>query len=364
MSNLIMEKSVEPLAILFGGMSPEHSASLESFRHLYDTLRQSSRRLVLKSIYYVDRENLVTKRSYNPALQAEDYMQSVNSVPYAIALQGMIEDKTYILNLLHGNLGEDGHIQGLAMLANLTGTFGPVLPASLAMSKFHMQHFVASSQPELRVPETLAVRDRHSKNAASLILERFDGCEIVIKPNSLGASLFTERYAVSEGSMNSIRENLDTIFEFDEMALAQKFIAGREYSIGCVRIDGKTVVLPAVEIKTERAFFGHAEKHRQGKAEELIVEEDTEQLQLLKNISATIFNDVGFTHMCRFDYIVENDVKKYFLEANPIPGLMRNSIFPKMLKHYGLSIPELFHHFISDDRKSSRKRFHFNYSID
>ncbi len=233
-------------------------------------------------------------------------------MPYWQALGSMSMDGCYILNLLHGNYGEDGHIQGAAAISSLHGSFGPVLPASLAMSKAHMNHYIASAHPYLKIPKSLVVADRNYKTAISNISKTFQGEEIVIKPNSLGASLFTEKYRVNDASMSEMERNLAVIFNYDQRALIQRFIKGSEYSICCLQRNSDVQVLPAIEIRTDRQFFGHAEKHQSGMAQEVIVKIDTSTTKFMKDVSIDIFEGVNFENMCRFDFIAIEKGEVFF----------------------------------------------------
>ncbi|WP_425622512.1 hypothetical protein ACPT9H_18245 [Brevibacillus borstelensis] len=160
---------------------------------------------------------------------------------------------------------------------------------------------------------------------------------------ALGASLFTEKYVVSDTIVPALKKNLALIFEYDQWALIQSFVRGSEYSVGCLQLATTPFALPAVKILTQRQFFGHSEKHRAGMVEEV---PDTPTTRTLREISTQIFDGLGFANMCRFDFIVSEGGDVYFLEANPIPGLMRNSIFPKMLRAANLSIPDLIAQFM------------------
>lgn len=72
-----------------------------------------------------------------------------------------------------------------------------------------------------------------------------------------------------------------------------------------------------------------------------IVNNDDTVGKELQAIARTLFSNVGFSSMCRFDFIVKDDSQIYFLEANSIPGLMKNSLYPKMLRAAGIGIVDL-----------------------
>ncbi|WP_296255643.1 MULTISPECIES: D-alanine--D-alanine ligase family protein [unclassified Pseudomonas] len=364
MGNVTLKMDDLEVSLVFGGMSPEHAASRASFSFVYQELTAQNSGVALRNIYYVDLNNRITCRPFEKNALAEDYMRPSDPVDYAAAADMMSRDTGYLFNLLHGNYGEDGHVQGLANLLKLRGSFGPVLPASLAMSKVHMQRYVSGYQKIVKVPDTWVVTDSSESPDTATLLGKFGGTMVVVKPNSLGASLFTECYTVTQAEVPRIIENLSLISQYDERALVQAFVSGTEYSIGCVRLDNRVVALPAVRIDTARGFFGHQEKHRRGNVQEILVEEDTPVISQLKAMSCELFDDLGFAHMCRFDYIVTGGDDIYFLEANPIPGLMRNSILPKMLKKSGISIAQLIRHFSCQDAVKAHKRSAYDYSID
>ncbi|QRR07517.1 ATP-grasp domain-containing protein [Burkholderia sp. MS455] len=350
------------ISILFGGKSAEHRASLESLRHVVEEIHRGDS-IEIEHIYYVDVEGFVTTTRFQPDLPVNNYMRSRESMPYWAALGEMANAGTFVLNLLHGNFGEDGHVQGAAAITSVPGSFGPVLAASLAMSKYHMNQFVASTHPEVRIPDTLLMHERHLSESGVRIVDRFSGA-IVVKPNSLGASLFTHRYLVDSESISLIKTNLEQIFEYDAHALIQQYIPGTEYSVGCIQKGESIIALPAVRIETDGAFFGHEQKHRTGKANEIVVTDESTIIRMLKNISVDIFRSVGFRNMCRFDFIVSPDDSVFFLEANPIPGLMRNSLFPKMLAASDITLGEAILQFRNNFLSEKQRKSFIDYQID
>lgn len=293
-----------------------------------------------------------------------DYIETGQRYDLMTGIKKIASEGTFHINLLHGNLGEDGHIQGVAKYLGLEGSFGSVLPASLAMSKHHMAHCVSSMLPAVKIPDTLIIQDKKYDLCLSQIKNSFLHCDVVIKPNSLGASLFTQKYLVDEQAELAIITNIKNIFKFDRFALVQKFIRGREYSVGCIHLPDSSIALDVVEISTPNGFFGHEEKHQRNKAIEKIIHKDTPITLRLKSIALEIFESVGFEYMCRFDFIVTPESDIYFLEANPIPGLMKNSIFPKMLQARNLSISEIFPLFSQVQRAAQAKETIFDYEID
>lgn len=351
-------------SLLFGGLSPEHPASIASFDNLLADFKQHQALEQISSIFYFTKNNDILYNRCTENKSSVDYIETGEHYDLLSGIKKLAEENTFHINLLHGNLGEDGHIQGIAKYLGFAGTYGRVLPSALAMSKHHMAHCVRSLFPAVNIPESICLHDNKYESCLSLIKNRFTGCDIVIKPNALGASLFTHKYTMDDTAELAIITNIKNIFEYDHFALIQKFVSGREYSVGCLNLPEGSVALDVIEVTTPDHFFGHDEKHKINQAEERIITKDSPITLRLKAISLEIFDAIGFEYMCRFDFIVTAQGNIYFLEANPIPGLMKNSLFPKMLNARNLSISQLFPLFNRLQKDTSEKETLFDYVIE
>jgi len=347
------------ISVIYGGVSPEHSASVKSFENVYEKLVRDQ--LPIESIFFVDQGGQVSSNRFDPQQSAYFYKKSESTKNIAEALNSL-SSESFLLNLLHGRLGEDGCIQGLAQIFGIKMSSEGVLPAALTMSKHHMNSFVQAVDCGLRVPETIFVTNEIQGKWVNHIKDKPGWDNVVIKPNSLGASLMTERHSNDSAQKNG-NILIKKILEFDRAALVQRFVKGKEYSIGVIQRDDCELALPAVEIETNTGFFGHAEKHREGMARETIVNNESDLHHELREISIRLFRELGCADMCRFDFIV-TDEDIFFLEANYIPGFMRNSIFPKMIEAQGISISELILTFRSNSFARGKKQTTFNYEID
>jgi D-alanine-D-alanine ligase len=184
--------------------------------------------------------------------------------------------------------------------------------------------------------------------------------EIVIKPNSLGSSVMTEKMTYSGESVAAAHRLIRNILEYDSVALVQEYVFGTEYTIACLEKDNDVLVLPAIRIETETHFFGSKEKYVPGFSDEIIVpeSEDTDLLRVAKQASQKIFVDVGARNAVRFDFII-TDSKVYFLEANPFPGLTQGSLLPKMLRTKGWDVENLVSIYVENAQNHGKAKTEF-----
>lgn len=141
--------------------------------------------------------------------------------------------------------------------------------------------------------------------------------------------MFTERMLLNEKSIEAASELITEILKIDSIALVQKYIAGEEYSCGCLESMGSIEVLPLILVRTKNGFFGRREKLcKFGVSERIIPKSYNKYTVQLADISKRIFLDLMFENMFRLDFIISAG-KIYFLEINSLPGLSHASFFLK-----------------------------------
>ncbi|MES0157023.1 ATP-grasp domain-containing protein [Mesorhizobium sp. M0018] len=359
------------VSFLFGGLSTEYDASISSLSNIisaYLSIAENERPFTIACMYHLSRDDgLVRIIDFHDQFTSADLRARISSPDVGsghsihVALDLIASRNQYVVNLLHGQFGEDGGIQTLAALWGLSGTFGDPHAASLTMNKFALSTVVCSLFPNdlVRMPKTTLVKADFIDDAIQFA-KSVQG-SIVVKPNSLGASLFAKRFrdpAVSESDIASL---LRTIFRYDSAALIQEFIDGDEYSCGCLVSSSATIPLPVVRIETSEQFFGHHEKHYPGQADKHLVDCDNDIARRLQSIAVSISSTIPLYNMGRFDFMVSPDNQIYFLECNYIPGLMKNSIYPKMLIGHGMTVIDLISWTSSKSSQFRRKDHHLSF---
>lgn len=356
-----MQKSVQKAAIIYGGESSEHEATRKSFEYLYERVGLKGLRsdLQLINIVYLTRDGKAVISEYDKSKNISYYERRDNDVSTIDAFKFLIDKKLFVFGVFYGQNGEDGRVQGVADFFSMQTNFGGIISCALGMSKYHLNQYVKGNFPNVKVPETVSLR-RADKLKEELA--RLKGKEIVVKPNSLGSSVMTEKFLYNDKSYADIEKLITSILKFDVKVLIQEYVKGIEYSCACLEKDNQVLKLPAMRIETANNFFGQKEKFIEGYSKEIIVEEkdDTPQLKKAKEVARQIYLDLDFRNGARFDFIfTENDI--YFLEANPLPGILKGSIFTKMLRTKGWDVENLIE--ISFDNEKNRKKmdteFHF-----
>jgi D-alanine-D-alanine ligase len=222
---------------------------------------------------------------------------------------------------LHGADGEDGKVQSLLDLLEIkytgTGAFG----SALAMNK-------SAAKDVMRAHGITPPRGKAYSRGDK---PEWDGeFPCIVKPCSGGSSVGAGVARDAAG----FRAALETALAYDEYAVAEELIAGREIDVAVL---GGTA-LPPVEIITESGFFDYRNKYQTGAAREICPAELTEDAAARLALTAeSVFRALRLDVYARMDFILPPSGGIYCLEANTLPGLTPSSLLPQEAAAAGLT---------------------------
>lgn len=347
------------IGIFVGGNSTEFDASILSYENVIENCNMSDSGIEIKKVFFISENKLIIHETI-PKSEAElknGVLINLSQLPLELE-----KIDYFLLSLLHGNEGEDGSVQGLADIYNLRGSFGSVFSACVSMNKWAMADLVdALTLQEIKKIPYVKIRENFSEKEINEFISK-EEC-FILKPNRLGASLFTKKIKKND-VLNEINKlKIKGLFEYDNDFLLQRYIQGREFTVGVIEKSGELVVLPIVEIFTKNNFLGHEEKHKKNMVSVTFDQVEGDLKKRLIYFSKYIFKEFDFSNFCRFDFLYK-DGNIYFLEANSVPGLMKSSIFPKMLDKAGISVCNMIHYFIENSQKKKSLLKKYRYTIE
>jgi D-alanine--D-alanine ligase len=247
-----------------------------------------------------------------------------------------------VLPLLHGPYGEDGTIQGLFELAGVPYVGSGVVGSAVAMDKVMMKRaFAAAGLPLAR---WLAFRDGHDRDALIAEVEATLGYPCFVKPANLGSSVGVSK----AGDAAALRAALDVALGFDEWALVEEAITGREIEVGVLGDDPPEASVPG-EVVPAADFYSYEDKYEDDAAQLLVPAPLTPaQAEEVQALAVRAFEACRCEAMARVDCFFE-EVRadgtpgRGFLvnEVNTIPGFTTISMYPRLWQESGVSFSEL-----------------------
>ena len=224
---------------------------------------------------------------------------------------------------LHGTFGEDGQVQEILAARGIPFTGASAEVSRIAFDKEKTKEKLR--QHGVPTPEGQLVRR---------IEEITLPLPVFIKPNAQGSSVGTHRVTTREELALALADAL----KFDTAALVERFIPGRELTVGVLGDQ----VLPIVEIHPLDGFYDYANKYTKGRTEYFCPARLPEEISsLVQQVALKAHRAIGHPVYSRIDFLLEDDIFPSCLEINTIPGMTATSLLPKAAAAAGITFPQL-----------------------
>lgn len=250
---------------------------------------------------------------------------------------------------LHGYFGEDGGVQQLLESKGIPYTGSGVNASRLAMDKLATKKSFINAG--LKTPDYTTVTEFQELIEIQREVMKL-GLPVILKPtrngSSIGISIIKE--------MNDLQMGLGKAFEFGYEVIIEKYIKGREFTVGLL----DDSALPVIEIKPATEFFNYDAKYKDNRTEYLIVKTTpgdngvadgdsyhnigflpSPQYHRAQELALNAHRILGCKGFSRVDMLLDDRNTFYLLEVNTIPGFTEKSLLPKAAKAAGISFSSL-----------------------
>lgn len=287
------------IGVLMGGTSSEREVSLRSGRAIVEALIRSGCLVEPIDIKTQDKAELI---------------ELLGSMKLGLAFVA-----------LHGKFGEDGAIQSILEELGIPYTGSTSRVSEVAFNK-------VSTQKTLRA-SGLPVADFFVADVSLVdldaVIQTLKDFPLVVKPSSEGSS-FGVTVAHNKAELPAA---LDHAFEYGPKAIIERFIDGRELTVGI--LDHET--LPIVEIRPHSQFFDYQSKYQKGLTDYIVPAQlPKEVADHVSQIALRAHQALGCECYSRVDIRLDKNNQPFILEINTIPGFTETSLFPKAARQAGV----------------------------
>jgi D-alanine-D-alanine ligase len=319
------------IAVLFGGTSEERDVSIASAAQIVPALRGLGHQ-----VFAVD---TATGR-LNAAQERQLLSAAVGAAPPpdteiarmrggALALSPAAFDfreAEVVFLALHGGAGEDGRIQAVLDLAGMAYTGSNHIASAAAMDKDLSKRLFRS----VGVPTADWLMAPATADAVQAAL----GWPVVVKPNKQGSTVGLTVVRDPAG----LQDAIDSARRFDDEVMLEKFIAGREFTVGI--LDG--AALPVGEIIPPGEVFDYQSKYQAGGAREVFPADiPPAESALLQEYARRVHTVLKLGAYSRTDFRRDRAGAFWCLEANALPGMTATSLLPQAAKAAGIEFAQL-----------------------
>ena len=323
------------LVVLFGGRSAEHEVSCTTAVNVLQALDPARYDVVPVGVtreggWVLAEEAAKVLAAGGPSALPPSLVAEGPAVEPLATVGEEVPTQTVVLPLLHGPFGEDGTVQGLLELADVPYVGSGVLGSAVAMDKRTAKPLAA----EAGIPQGrwIALRDGAVPTDLAGRVEGDLGWPVFVKPSNLGSSVGVTKVR----DAGELDDALGVAFAYDEWALVEEAIAGREIECGVLG-DPPEASLPG-EIRPSHEFYDYEDKYLVEGADLLVPAPlSAEEVAEVQELALAAFRAVRAEAMARVDFFYEEGGRGFLLnEVNTIPGFTPISMYPKMWEASGV----------------------------
>ena len=293
-------KKPNKIAVLMGGPGEEKEVSLKSGKAIKEAL-QANCYDVSSIIIDTDLVNLVEKLS------------SVDLVFLG----------------LHGDIGENGTIQGFLEALGIIYTGSGPLSSAICMDK-NISKIIAANN-NILTPKWKLYNNINDNDEFKYPL--------VVKPNGQGSTVGLRIVHNEE----ELKPALEHAFNYDTSVLVEEYIEGRELTV--MVLDGKAY--PVCEIIPSHELYDFDCKYTAGMSKYICPAKiGIELTDNIRQVSENLFDLFKCENYSRADFRMDSQNKFWFLEMNTLPGMTDTSLVPMSALAAGLSFNDLINNIV------------------
>jgi len=356
------------IALLFGGNSSEHDVSKRSAHNIYDAMDKDKYDV---SLFMFTKDGILlgheaSKKIFDGVPEddiiADEYPKIDMSDPLApIKAFQEVKDIDLFYPVIHGNLGEDGTIQGLFKLLRKPYIGSGVMASAISFDKDMTKRVL--NQAGVRNTKYLLVTPENRKQMTwDYISERL-GKSVFIKPANQGSSVGIHK-ADDDTSYN---EGLEDALRYDFKVLIEETInQPQEIEISILGNETpRASKLGAVRVPATDTFYDYQNKFvdASGIVFELPVVLSDELTKEITDMAINAYVALGLKGLTRMDFLVDKNDVPYLGEPNTLPGFTNISLYPQMWEVSGISysalIDEIIQYGLAEFERNNQIHYDF-----
>lgn len=331
------------VGLIFGGNSSEYEVSIVSGHNIYKAIDKDKFDVhpiwITNDGYFADEEESF-KVLKDPKYQVKN-PHKVNNISNLIELANLPEIDIFF-PIVHGNLGEDGGLQGLFKILNKPFVGDDILAAAVTMDKEFTK--ILAQRVGVPVADWIAVKrvDYNDKNSDKLnynkVAEKL-GKDLFVKPSNQGSSVGVSHVT----NAAEYQKALDEAFKYDDKVLVEETVPGTEVETAVLGNDKPIVAGVGQIINAKGSFYTYENKYDDDSTSKLQIPAEIPNriVETVRANAKKVYEATECSGLARIDSMLTPDGKVVLTEVNALPGFTNISMYPKLFEEAGIPYTEL-----------------------
>lgn len=327
-----MVKDKLKIAVLLGGTSEERDVSIASGAQVVAALRRRGHQVVTVDTAL----GLLDEDAERALLEARVGLEPPERTALvrmrgqdagAVLSRAALGDQDLLFLALHGGTGENGTLQTLLDLAELSYTGSGRVGSAVAMDKdLSKRLFRAAGVPTadwLMAPVN-----------AQAVAETL-GFPVIVKPSQQGSTVGLTKVSRAE----ELQPAIELALRYDREVMIERFVAGRELTVGVL---GDQPLAVGEIVLGQSGVFDYTSKYQpQGAVEVFPAEVSAEIAAEARRLALAAHRALKLDGYSRADFRLDAEGRLWCLEVNTLPGMTATSLLPQSAAAVGIDFDEL-----------------------
>ena len=338
------------IGIVFGGRSGEHEVSIQSAANIFEALDRDKYAPVLVGVdkkgcwrFVGGLSNIINRDEPKKIAISEDapVIEPIKGDDNKLLLfydesGSFAEEVDFVFPIIHGNLGEDGCMQGFLKWMDIPFAGASVLGSAIGMDKDVSKRLLAEAGIPVCRFRSLSANECLDKKFATAAEEL--GYPLFVKPCNAGSSLGISKVSKAEELAPAVERAL----MFDRKIILEEAVKGRE--LECSVLGNEEPAASCFgEIVPNDEFYSYDAKYVDEDGAKLIAPAELpgDIEEKMKAMAVKAFRVLECEGMARVDFFLRSDLQPLLNEINTLPGFTKISMYPRLWGLSGVPYHEL-----------------------
>ena len=334
------------IGVIFGGQSSEYEVSLDSASSFMEAMDLDKYNLIKIGIakdgrWFLFEGEIEDVRNDSWLEYSREIYPLFGHEEKGFMGQNDFIGLDLLVPIMHGELVEDGSIQGVFRMMGIPYIGCDVLASSIGFDKIISQ--ILAESIGIKTTPSLEFIDRVEEEKLEEFLKDKD-YPYFVKPLRAGSSKGVTKVKSYEDFQEAFKE----AFKFDNIILIEAGVNGFEVGCGALDYRGQTLIGEVDEIQLDHGFFDYREKYNLISSKiHLPARIKPSTKKKIQGYTEEIYKLFRCKGLCRVDFFLDRE-EIYFNEVNTMPGFTSHSRFPSMFRQIGIDYPKLVELIISN----------------
>ena len=312
------------VAILFGGNTKEHLISCKSAKSILNNIDKD------KYIIFpigISKDNIwyLYEDNYDVLENWIDYKKT--KIDNIISFLKNID---IVFPIIHGDICEDGKLQGLFDLFNIKYVGCDSLTNGVCYDKEYTK--IILSKYNIPNAEYKVIHNKKEKIKLDF------NYPVIVKPATSGSSIGID----IANNKKELSKCIDNAFEYSNKVIIEKFIKARELECAIILKNNKLIISTIGEIKYNSTFYDYNAKYVNDSQLIIPAKIDKDIINEIKKYIKIIVKVLNIKGLSRIDFLYDEvNNKVYLIEINTMPGFTDISMYPKLFSYDKIDYKDL-----------------------